>query len=45
MDVCPWNRFSKPHQEQRFQMNSIIKDYTVNDWKEITEDVFVKYFK
>jgi epoxyqueuosine reductase len=45
MDDCPWNRFSKPNQEQRFQMNSIIKDYTVNDWKEITEDVFVKYFK
>lgn len=45
MDVCPWNRFSKPHQEQRFQMNSIIKDYSLNDWKEITEEVFVKYFK
>ena len=45
MDVCPWNRFSKPHHEERFRIKPIIEQYSKNDWMEITEDVFKKAFK
>ena len=45
MDVCPWNRFSKPHHEERFHIKPIIEQYSKNDWMEITEDVFKEAFK
>jgi len=44
-DVCPWNKFSKPHTEKQFNLLPEIKNYSKNDWKEITEDVFKKTFK
>lgn len=44
-DVCPWNRFSKPHQEPLFEKNEIINSYSKKDWQEITEDIFVQAFK
>ncbi len=44
-DVCPWNRFSKPHQEPLFNPNAEILSYSKKDWQEITEDVFKKVFK
>ncbi len=44
-DVCPWNRFSKPHQEPLFNPNSEILSYSKKDWEEITDDVFKKIFK
>lgn len=44
-DVCPWNRFSKPHQESRFNPTPQLQSISENDWKEITEDVFQKVFK
>lgn len=44
-DVCPWNRFSKPHQEPLFSPNSEILSYSKKDWEEITDDVFKKIFK
>jgi epoxyqueuosine reductase len=44
-DVCPWNRFSKPHQEPLFQPHSDLLQMTKSDWDEITEDVFRKVFK
>lgn len=44
-DVCPWNRFSKPHSEPLFQANPELLSFTKNDWEEITEDVFKKVFK
>lgn len=44
-DVCPWNRFSKPHQEPLFNPNSEILSYSKKDWEEITEDIFKKVFK
>ncbi|HZY78044.1 MAG TPA: tRNA epoxyqueuosine(34) reductase QueG [Cyclobacteriaceae bacterium] len=37
-DVCPWNRFSTPHNEPRFEPKDIV------EWKEITEEVFEKVF-
>lgn len=44
-DVCPWNRFSKPHRESRFDPHPDLSSMTRNDWQEITEDVFEKLFK
>lgn len=44
-DVCPWNRFSKPHSEPLFNSNPAVLTMTKKDWEEITEDVFQKLFK
>lgn len=44
-DVCPWNRFSKPHQEPLFNPHPDLLEMTKNDWEEITEDVFKKVFR
>lgn len=44
-DVCPWNRFSKPHQEPRFNPNDSLRSMTQHEWKEITTEVFQKVFK
>ncbi len=43
-DVCPWNRFSKPHNEPRFDPNPGL-DKTASEWKEITEEVFDELFR
>jgi epoxyqueuosine reductase len=44
-DVCPWNRFSKPHDEARFNPHPALKDFTREGWRELTEEVFQKVFK
>ena len=44
-DVCPWNRFSKPHNEPLFNPNPEVLSFTKKDWEEITEDTFKKVFK
>ncbi|MGO4918390.1 tRNA epoxyqueuosine(34) reductase QueG [Maribacter spongiicola] len=44
-DVCPWNRFSKPHNEPLFNPNPELLSMTKKDWEEITVDVFQKVFK
>jgi epoxyqueuosine reductase len=44
-DVCPWNRFSKPHAEPLFNPNPELLTMTKKDWEEITEDVFKKVFQ
>ena len=44
-DVCPWNRFSTPHQEQRFEPHSDLLQMDKRDWQELTEETFKKVFK
>lgn len=44
-DVCPWNRFSKKHNESRFKPNSDLLELKSDDWQEITEDIFQELFK
>ena len=44
-DVCPWNRFSKAHQEPLFNPEPELLSMTKKEWEEITEDVFKKVFK
>jgi len=43
-DVCPWNRFSKPHQEPRFMMSAEINRLQSNDWAELTQATFEHLF-
>lgn len=45
MDVCPWNRFAKPHKEQAFDPIPEIMNLTTNEWQELTEEMFNKIFK
>lgn len=44
-DVCPWNRFSKPHNEPLFNPHPELLEMSKKDWEEITQDVFSKIFK
>jgi epoxyqueuosine reductase len=43
-DVCPWNRFSRPHQEPAFQANSELSQFTNREWEEMTEETFKRVF-
>lgn len=43
-EVCPWNRFAKPHQEPAFEPRDGLLDMTKREWEEITEEVFQRYF-
>lgn len=44
-DVCPWNRFSKPHKEPLFNPNPEMLSLSKKDWTEITEETFKVIFK
>jgi epoxyqueuosine reductase len=44
-DVCPWNRFSKPHNEEAFQPLPEILNLTTKEWEELSEEAFKKIFK
>lgn len=43
-DVCPWNRFSQPHQEAAFTPIPEILNMTTGDWEQLTEEQFSKTF-
>jgi epoxyqueuosine reductase len=44
-DVCPWNRFSKPHEEPRFEIDESWSKWKREEWSELTEEVFKKTFE
>lgn len=44
-DVCPWNRFSKEHNEPLFSPKPELLSMSKKDWEEITQDTFKKVFK
>jgi epoxyqueuosine reductase len=44
-DVCPWNRFSKVHQEERFTPTLSLLDLTKNDWQDLQKETFDSLFK
>ena len=44
-DVCPWNKFSKAHNEPLFNPHPELLSMTKKDWDEITEDTFKKVFQ
>jgi epoxyqueuosine reductase len=44
-DVCPWNRFSKPHHEPAFTPIPEILDLSMGEWESLSEEAFNKTFK
>ena len=42
--VCPWNKFSRQHQEPAFKPKEQLLDMTAGEWKEITKEVFEDLF-
>jgi epoxyqueuosine reductase len=44
-DVCPWNKFSKPHNESLFNPNTDMLSMNRKDWDEVTEETFRVVFK
>ena len=44
-DVCPWNRFAQPTNEQAFTPLPAVLNFTSNDWEEMTEESFRMIFK
>ena len=44
-DVCPWNKFSKAHNEPLFNPHPELLSMSKKDWEEITEDTFKKVFQ
>lgn len=43
-DVCPWNRFSKPHREPLFSDNRGLLDLSEQQWHEMTDETFKTVF-
>jgi epoxyqueuosine reductase len=44
-DVCPWNRFSKPHNEIAFTPIPEVLNFSTKDWEGLSEEAFKKIFK
>ena len=43
--VCPWNRFSEPHQEAEFKPKPELMALTKDEWHGLTEIVFDRLFE
>lgn len=44
-NVCPWNKFSSPHNEPLFNPHPDLLAMTKKDWLEVTEETFQTVFK
>lgn len=44
-DVCPWNKFSKSHNEPLFDPHPELLDFERKDWEDITRETFNEIFK
>lgn len=44
-DVCPWNRFSTPHNEPLFNPKPKLLSMAKKDWTELTQEVFSTVFQ
>ncbi len=44
-DVCPWNKFSKPHNEPLFNTQQQKSSFTKKDWHELTHEIYAEVFK
>lgn len=44
-DVCPWNRFSRPHREPGFDPLPGLLNLDTREWEALTEESFRKLFK
>ena len=39
-DVCPWNKFSKPHQDKALTPSEAILHFSINDWLSMDKSTF-----
>lgn len=44
-EVCPWNRFSKPHAEPELRPLPAILNLSTSQWEELTEAAFHQLFR
>lgn len=44
-DVCPWNKFSKPHNEPLFNPHPELLQMKKEDWQDITKETFNEIFR
>jgi epoxyqueuosine reductase len=45
-DVCPWNRFSMPHQRNSISITKLgLLNFSTDEWYELTEETFNTIFK
>ena len=44
-DVCPWNRFSKSHNEPLFNPDDNLRLINKSDWLDMTKETFDKVFQ
>jgi len=44
-EVCPWNRFSEPHNEAAFKPKESFLEMREKEWHEMTEEVFQRVFR
>jgi epoxyqueuosine reductase len=44
-DVCPWNRFAKPHNESAFTPLPEVLHLSREEWEHMTEETFRKTFR
>lgn len=44
-EVCPWNRFSKPHNTKEFEPHHAVIENSKKDWEEITHEIFNEIFR
>lgn len=44
-DVCPWNRFAKPHNEPGFDPSETLVEMRASDWERMDEEYFRRIFE
>ena len=44
-DVCPWNKFSAPHSEQKFVPSEALKSMQSDDWENLSQEQFDRLFE
>lgn len=44
-DVCPWNRFSKPHKHEELDPIKEVMTFKINDWMSMDKNRFNEIFK
>ena len=43
--VCPWNRFAEPHQEDRFLLSATVMQMSREEWNDLSEPIFNQLFE
>jgi epoxyqueuosine reductase len=43
-EVCPWNRFAFPHNENAFRLVDVVRDWEADDWENLNKETFNKVF-